>query len=105
MISIWVTKGQGHCISFLSCIYTGKCLTRPQYTGLAMVSKVDAGGLYKYCHLLISPVTCRTQSTNTLLEVIMLKIYCCDRKDFQEQGLAVIELVYEYRMGRSIGPH
>lgn len=55
MISIWVTKGQGHCISFLSCIYTGKCLTRPQYTGLAMVSEVDAGGLYKYCHLLISP--------------------------------------------------
>lgn len=51
------------------------------------------------------PVTCLTQSTNTLLEVIMLKIYCCDRKDFQEQGLAVIELVYEYRMGRSIGPH
>lgn len=51
------------------------------------------------------PVTCRTQSTNTLLEVIMLKIYCCHRKDFQEQGLAVIELVYEYRMGRSIGPH
>lgn len=101
MISIWVTKGQGHCISFLSCIYTGKCLTRPQYTGLAMVSKVDAGGLYKYCHLLISP----RYSTNTLLEVIMLKIYCCDRKDFQEQGLAVIELVYEYRMGRSIGPH
>lgn len=47
--------GQGHCISFLSCIYTGKCLTRPQYTGLAMISKVDAGGLYKYCHLLISP--------------------------------------------------
>lgn len=35
----------------------------------------------------------------------MLKIYCCDRKDFQEQGLAVIELVYEYRIGRSIGPH
>lgn len=51
------------------------------------------------------PVTCQTQSTNTLLEVIMLKIYCCHRKDFQEQGLAVIELVYEYRMGRSIGPH
>lgn len=51
------------------------------------------------------PITCRTQSTNTLLEVLMLKIYCCDRKDFQEQGLAVIELVYEYRMGRSIGPH
>lgn len=24
----------------------------------------------------------------------MLKIYCCHRKDFQEQGLAVIELVY-----------
>lgn len=33
----------------------------------------------------------------------MLKIYCCYRKDFQEQGLVVIEFVYEYRMGRSIG--
>lgn len=52
------------------------------------------------------PVTCLTQSTNTLLEVIMQKyIVVTARKDFQEQGLAVIELVYEYRMGRSIGPH
>lgn len=35
----------------------------------------------------------------------MKKIYCCYRKDFQEQGLAVIELMYGYRIGRSIGLH
>lgn len=105
MISIWVTKGQGHCISFLSCIYTGKCLTRPQYTGLAMVSKFDAGGLYKYCHLLISPRYLSNSIYKHFAGGNNAENILLSQKRLSGTGLAVIELVYEYRMGRSIGPH
>lgn len=49
-----------------------------------MVFKVDVGGLYKYCYLFISfcYLSNLIYKVNILLEVIMLKIYCCYRKDF-----------------------